>query len=110
MFSYIKNSNIIEIIPKAKDPMLSMHKNLKNIDSVPGWLDEWRKIEYLAEISAKNSYISKDDYCDNTVSPQQQAYKCIRFITKFAPQLIPLKNYCSKSGYSIFKTYKALTN
>ena len=38
MFSYIKNSDIIEIIPKAKDPMLSMHKNLKNIDSVPGWL------------------------------------------------------------------------
>ena len=41
------------------------------------WLDEWRKIGYLSEVLAKNSYISKDDYCDNTVSTPQQAYKCI---------------------------------
>ncbi|KEI35617.1 hypothetical protein FRA_31c04330 [Francisella sp. W12-1067] len=110
MFPRIKNSDVIEIIPKAKDPMLSMHKNIKNIDSAPGWLDEWRKIGYLSEVLAKNNYISKNDYCDTTVSTPQQAYKCIQPIAKFAAQLIPLKDYCSKSGCSIFKTYKALTN
>lgn len=49
MFPRIKNLDVIEIIPKAKNPLLSMHKNIKNIDSAPCWLDKWRKIEYLSE-------------------------------------------------------------
>lgn len=110
MFPHIKNSDVIDIIPKAKDPMLSIHKNIKNIDSAPGWLDEWRKIRYLSEVLAKNNYISKDDYCDTTISTPQQAYKCIQPIAKFAGQLIPLKDYCLKSGCSVLKTYKALTS
>ncbi|MDE4982568.1 histidine acid phosphatase, partial [Francisella tularensis subsp. holarctica] len=40
MLPHIKNSDVIEIIPKAKDTMLSIHKNIKNINAAPGWLDE----------------------------------------------------------------------
>ncbi|AHH46436.1 histidine acid phosphatase [Francisella tularensis subsp. holarctica PHIT-FT049] len=109
MLPHIKNSDVIEIIPKAKDPMLSIHKNIKNINAAPGWLDEWRKIGYLSEVLVKHNYISKDDYCDTKVSTPIQAYKCIQPIAKFAAQLIPLKDYCSKSGCSVFKTYNALT-
>ncbi|MDE4988646.1 histidine acid phosphatase, partial [Francisella tularensis subsp. holarctica] len=77
------------------------HKNIKNINAAPGWLDEWRYIGYLSEVLVKHNYRSKDDYCDTKVSTPIQAYKCIQPSAKFAAQLIPLKDYCSKSGCSV---------
>ncbi|MDE4938587.1 histidine acid phosphatase, partial [Francisella tularensis subsp. holarctica] len=74
MLPNIKNSDVIEIIPTAIDPMLSIHKNIKNINAAPGWLDEWRKIGYLSEVLVTHNYISKDDYCDTKVSTPIQAY------------------------------------
>lgn len=109
LFPEINNSDIIDPIPEAQDPILSMNKSIKGIDVAQGWLYEWKKVGYLSNVLLKSKYITSDEFCANPRT-SQQAYTCIQPIAKFAGQMIALKDYCDQAGCSAYDTFTGIND